>query len=77
MAPHVCRRRERLGSNDKAVIGGVLKVQTHINDVMGLHVRGTYGVHKHELPGERSTEGDAAAGLGWISTTPSMTSPLV
>ena len=50
---------------DKAVIGGVLKVQTHINDVMGVHVRGTYGVHKHELPGDRSTEGDAwSTGLG-------------
>ncbi|MEE2788394.1 MAG: hypothetical protein VX589_13710 [Myxococcota bacterium] len=51
-------------ATDKAVIGGVIKVQTNLTEVMGLHLRGTYGMHKHDL-GNRKSEGDAwATGLG-------------
>ena len=49
---------------DKAVIGGVLKLHTHFNDKIGMHVRGTYGVHQHDF-GIKESKGDAyALGMG-------------
>ncbi len=45
-------------------IGGVLKVNYAFNDVVGMHVRGTYGVHSSTVP-DRNASGSAfAAGLG-------------
>ena len=49
---------------DKPTIGAVLKVNKMVNDVVGMHVRGTFGLHRAELP-RRDSKGSAwAAGVG-------------
>jgi hypothetical protein len=48
----------------KPTIGAVVKVNTLFNDVVGMHLRGAYGVHMAEVP-RRKAEGRAfALGLG-------------
>lgn len=48
----------------KPTVGGVLKLNYIFGDNMGLHFRGTYGVHSATVP-NRDTEGQAwAVGLG-------------
>ena len=54
-----------IDAGDKAVIGGVVKLHTHFNDKIGMHVRGNYGVHSHDYGKDKTSEGDAwTVGLG-------------
>tara|TARA_B100001093_G_scaffold196642_1_gene188956 strand:+ start:34 stop:495 length:462 start_codon:yes stop_codon:yes gene_type:complete len=49
---------------DKPTIGGVLKLNKTLTDVLGMHLRGSYGVHKSETP-NRDGDGQAwAVGAG-------------